>query len=92
MLLGIAGKAVQMYRRAAREERPLFQNGEKAAVQQALNLIMEAHTGTANRVTTLEVRLRQEIADGRREHDELRERLEYLESLVRPKARREPAS
>lgn len=79
LLLGFGGKALQLYRKAARENRPLFQNGERAAVQQALTLMMEAQTGTQTRVTALEVRLRQEVADGRREHDDLRGRIEYLE-------------
>jgi len=79
LLLGVAAKALQMYRRRARSDRPLFENGERAAVQQALHLIMEAHTGTANRVTTIEVRLRQEIEDARQEHSDLRSRIENLE-------------
>lgn len=82
VLLGLTAKAVQMYRKAAREERPIFQNGERAAIQQALHLMMEAQTGTTNRVTTLEVRLRQEIDDARREHDELRGRMDYLEERL----------
>lgn len=82
VLLGIAAKAIQRYRSSARQERPLFHNGERAAIQQALHLMMEAQTGTANRVTTLEARLRQEIQDARQEHGELHDRITYLEERM----------